>query len=840
MSVQISILTQKKAYYCGGEEVTGKVVLEVVGGPFKTRSVVIFLWGQTKAEITKLEVELELEFSHGLLVPVPKPKTKTYKHHVYFIKVYQRLLGVPWNNRNNSDAESFQLNVGTHQFDFSFRLPSSLPPSGFVSSGSDYASIRYSLEVNVHNSKLFSFNKEQELILQVAGYDMPRATFSSLISTPVPVSRCAEKTFLLSEGKLSALAKLPSKLLYKGDTTSLFININNNSQKTVEKVSFSLVLFSQIEVRGHKENEDESYSISTHLLRVLPNQKVSQQLDITLPSVRNSTTSRSPLTINAYIKVEIHIIGKLTKNLVFQLPVLYFAKPPAGYISSSTTAVTSKSPAPAQAKPKSAVTPQAAKTKAVPKAPAGKKTAAVTKVTATVAPTTATATAKAAPAPTITKGTHKFQNGDVYEGSLMNGATPHGEGELTYANGNTFRGKWHQGVIIDGSFIFSPIAEDYLEADEGMMETSTNDAQLDDIRITRPEFQRLVEYRKRVEAKAEAKRNEGVACASTKIENNDQAFRLLEEAGNDHMQSNSSSSFNKFRDSLSLALEEWIEKLVAGEDKSGLIRLVQLIQQNYGTRLLLFRCLPPEKLRQWWKKSTVVLQKETTAGGHNEESLVTLTLMSLRSTAELMTGKYQTAFSFARLALEGPLLRAQGTSKSKSSDDDFTKEIERLELELLTRAEKFSKSLDIEESSLDWQERIQTIESMMKVYSSTAQQQALSLMLLGTQLELLIICVSSVLLNKAPAASPHLDKMDELLSQARSINTNSDANANNEYIVVCKVIRHFALMKDSSEWKEGKVEEFACESNRRNGAGELLTLFLDEADEHALQFLPPE
>jgi hypothetical protein len=42
-------------------------------------------------------------------------------------------------------------------------------------------------------------------------------------------------------------------------------------------------------------------------------------------------------------------------------------------------------------------------------------------------------------------GSHQFDSGDAYEGYFKNGQFE-GQGKITWANGNTFSGRWSEGM----------------------------------------------------------------------------------------------------------------------------------------------------------------------------------------------------------------------------------------------------------------------------------------------------------------------------------------------------------------------------------------------------------
>lgn len=140
--------------------------------------------------------------------------------------------GYDWLGRRKKQSET--LKSGIHQYPFSFTLPTHLPPS----METNEAKIRYVIEVTIEagNSKMTDLVSAS--IVKVAGsiFDL---NFIGNNNNPVTVKE--SKTFFMTAKAVDISIHLESKVFIPGDNIKVKFGLDNQTSKTLSKMTLSLV-----------------------------------------------------------------------------------------------------------------------------------------------------------------------------------------------------------------------------------------------------------------------------------------------------------------------------------------------------------------------------------------------------------------------------------------------------------------------------------------------------------------------------------------------------------------------------------------------------------------------
>ncbi len=324
--------------WTGGETVLGELIL-TSPKPILTRSITVTLYGREKTVVETTEFGMSVNMAGHIS---PEVKTQKFEDKRVLLKRTTTLLGV---GPGHTDGAPIQQLNGASRLPFAFTLPPILP--GVVSIGTGIfsascGSVHYSLEARIDSPSKLSFTDTTKSInLSIRGNAMSAVAVNRLLM-PLPLSTPnrteGHKTFLLNEGRLSAVCSLPARAIVSGRISTLHIDVKNNTTVALEAIRVHANSRVKLVAEGHAKERSGPSTLLAVLSAVSgpsvcrtavvgANQHSSCDLQIMIPETVLTSHTSPRLSSSHFIDVELVPKGWLHLPLVLQLPVYIFSPP---------------------------------------------------------------------------------------------------------------------------------------------------------------------------------------------------------------------------------------------------------------------------------------------------------------------------------------------------------------------------------------------------------------------------------------------------------------------------------------------------------------------------------
>lgn len=229
--------------------------------------------------------------------------------------------GKDWLGRTKKVSE--KINQGSHQYPFQITLPTHLPPS----SESNEAKIRYIIEVTVESGNSKMSNLVSASLVKVSGslFDL---NFLGNNASPFTVKET--RTFFMTSKSLDISVSLESKVFLPGDSIKMKFILDNQTSKSLTKITMNLIQKTELFANGYSIDEKEDVLGSLPLGGLNGNEQKFPAQQIIIPTTAFETLSLTDLDgkkvgkcirFSHYLNFYAEVSGLIGSEVKFTIPI---------------------------------------------------------------------------------------------------------------------------------------------------------------------------------------------------------------------------------------------------------------------------------------------------------------------------------------------------------------------------------------------------------------------------------------------------------------------------------------------------------------------------------------